>query len=336
MEKSNEDYWREWMTFSSNLYKEKMLGIKGGKPMTPALLEGKVRDEVSPNHWMYKLEPLENPDGKFYYEFLVEYDIYHPSIGIYFGVKLISNPGSDHDENIHTALCQWEELRPTLLQHLNNTFVDIDFFQRFLTTDNANDKTFWPFWISLYPSEDINEVAIRALGIISRIYREFLSGSLTKYSGDERSLKKTNRMVETAFNADALSNLEKSVRNGIGRIGGDTKAKDSAWEKFLELVDTAEKLGVLQRDHAYDIAWRMGEGMTDTDYFCLMQQIFSKVSQTIKVETTSEEISRDKIFIPWKALGRVFLRADGNGFPEQVRTNTPTQKKLKSMKQKFS
>lgn len=346
MKKSNEDYWREWMSLSSNFYKNKMLAIKCGHPVSPESLLGKVRDEVSPNEWMYKSATLGSPDGKFFYEFLVEYDIYHPSVGIYFGVKLISNPGYDHDENILSALRQWEEIRPTLTMYLNNTFPDIDFSNRFLTTDNANDHTFWPFWIQLYHSEDINDVAIRALGVIYRTYRDFLSGTMRKFSGDITDLIKTGKKVATAFDADALSNLKETVKKCIGKIGADTGAKKKAWEDFRKMVQRAEKAGILMRDDTYEVAWRLTDGLSDTDFCCLMRLIFEEISNsyyrrandnnTIDNKANDNDKAMKKSEVPWIALRKVFQRANGVTFPEEVRTNKTTAKKKKAMREQLS
>ena len=41
----------------------------------------------APHHMMYKLGTLYSKDGCRGYEFLIEYDVYEPVVGIYYGCK---------------------------------------------------------------------------------------------------------------------------------------------------------------------------------------------------------------------------------------------------------
>lgn len=140
-------------------------------------------------HIMYKLgKPLISRDGKRAYEFLIEFDVNDPSIGIYYGVKGLILEGNLQDQ-IEMFMKEFyglsmedyiqgrdpyhaESLQIIISKYLNATFPDKDFLQRFRFTDNANDNTFWPFWIAADPEEDIIWETARVVSIIKRIYKE--------------------------------------------------------------------------------------------------------------------------------------------------------------------
>lgn len=157
------------------------------------------------NEIEYKLGyPLISLDGTRAYEFLIEFSVNDPNLGIYYGVKGLTLKGDHYDQIDAFVKDFWgmdmddlikhgvnksderpqktkrnknpknkvETVRDLIAKYLNATFPGKDFSQRFMFTDNACDRTFWPFWIAVEPEEDIVRETARAVSIIRRIYKE--------------------------------------------------------------------------------------------------------------------------------------------------------------------
>lgn len=118
---------------------------------------------------------LMTSDGCIGYEFLVEFDKLDPAYGIYYGCRGHIKAG-DQKSGIKRIEDDWENLKVEVTAVLNNTFVDKDFSKRFQPTNNANNKTYWPFWISLGADENVIEVAARATKLICNIYKKYING----------------------------------------------------------------------------------------------------------------------------------------------------------------
>ena len=128
------------------------------------------------HHSMYKLRDLHNKDNSIVYEFLIEFDRNDPCLGIYYGCKALIKKG-DSNEQQAIISNEWNKnIKPGVQRRLDNIFPGKKFGYRFKPTDNANDNTFWPFWISLYADENILEVAVRATIIIRDEYKRYLEG----------------------------------------------------------------------------------------------------------------------------------------------------------------
>lgn len=171
-------------------------------------LKGWIRDDSylgirAKNHIEYKLgEPLISRDGMRAYEFLIEFDVNDPSIGIYYGVKglilggnsreqvekLVKEfygfPISEYNHSGELSLGK-DSLQDILARYLNATFPGKDFSQRFRFTDNNYNNTFWPFWIAADPEEDIICETARAVSIIKRVYKERINDGLLELSHPE-------------------------------------------------------------------------------------------------------------------------------------------------------
>ena len=141
--------------------------------------ENSYNGQNAPNHIMYKLVMkngctiLKRQDGSIGYEFLIEFDKNDVEYGIYYGCRA-SIFDKDQRNGIITAENDWATMRGEISNVLNDTFVNKDFSKRFQKTNNANNRTFWPFWISLGEDEDIVGVAARAVELIGRCYDLFL------------------------------------------------------------------------------------------------------------------------------------------------------------------
>lgn len=193
----HEEFSRQWKQISYQRYLEKLKRLDGisATEKEKVMLQGWHRDDSflgnpAKRHIMYKLgQPLVSCDGNRAYEFLIEFDVNDPSIGIYYGVKGLILDGNlrqqieiltkefygvsieDYLQQKPSSNKEWP-LYILISKYLNATFPGKDFAQRFRVTDNANDNTFWPFWIAADPEEDIIWETARAVSIIRRIYHE--------------------------------------------------------------------------------------------------------------------------------------------------------------------
>ena len=63
-----------------------------------------------------------------------------------------------------------------------NTFPGKSFTHHFEPTNNANNHTYWPFWITLHKDEDIVEVGTRAVRLIKSVYERCFKNKILKQS----------------------------------------------------------------------------------------------------------------------------------------------------------
>lgn len=135
------------------------------------------------------------------YEFLIEYDVYEPVVGIYYGCK-----GLILDENDKMGWpCSMKNGKIFVIMLL--LFLKIHFRKffthRFKPQINANNHTYWPFWITLHEDEDIVEVGARAVCLIRSVYEGYIENedveALRKRSGSRKSLRKKDKI---RFSAD--------------------------------------------------------------------------------------------------------------------------------------
>lgn len=296
-----------WANRASEYHKTRMLSLAGACDLI-----GDVRGEKDEKYMMYLVDSIDYPDGGRRYEFLIEYDIYNPSQGIYFGCKSLTLPPHRHSGQIRKAEDDWRKAMPYVLQRLNNTFIDKDFTYRFRETDNDHNGTFWPFWISLYEDEDPREVGVRALEIISGVYRELVEGTLPPASVIPSSVKKLE--VRTAFTVSAYEVLEERVRKSIRTRSGMNELTDKGWELFESFISKAEGEGIIHRVKWYERAWNIDSVYGDVDFKCMVQFL---------LDTIGHRLGIDKIGIPWEAMLKVFMRSDGTVYKVQVKTLVP-------------
>lgn len=297
-----------WVNRASERHISRMLTLA-----TADQLQGDLMGVATPQHMMYRPEVLTSADRHRRYEFLIEYDIYNPSQGIYFGCKAITLPGYDHQEEIAKAMADWATVKPHVLQRLNNVFVDKDFTHRFKDTDNDNNNTFWSFWITLYEDEDPREVGVRALSVIAGVYRQLIEGALPDLPqssvAEEKQIK-----VRTAFTEDAYLRLRDTVKRAIKRHTlSETidTLPEQGWNLLLTFLDNAEKAGIIHRDECYERGWRLDSRYSDVDFKCMIQTLFTRLSATLNITN---------LRIPWNDLIALFLRSDGTAYKIQVKT----------------
>ncbi len=256
----------------------------------------------SKHHIMYKYRCDENggthllsSDGHRGYEFLIEFDTHDPGYGIYYGCRGLIFEG-DQEKEIDIFLAEWEELKESIRSVLNNTFENINFVEaRFQATDNANNKTFWPFWISLHPGEDIIKVAALATKLIYIAYREYLqkgiSGSIPKRKKKELDLNKTR------YTYGAYQRVLKSIKD------------DEKVMKFKHFLNrsTQSDIGLFKKDTHYDLAWRVCRtNNKDTKYDYRSNYALMHIIQAL-----NEEIDLNYQDIPWSLFTPIILNKDG-------------------------
>lgn len=240
----------------------------------------------SDRHLMFKLicdeegrTELRSKDGNRAYEFLVEFDLEDFAYGIYYGCRGLIK-GGDQEEQIARLQAEWDEvLRGEVCTVLNNTFVDKDFSGRFQKTDNANDRTYWPFWIALFEDEDVIEVAARAVQLMFRVYKRYLVDGIVPENKEAapKVIEVRTRYTQAAFDAtmatideegkshrfnavEAKAILQRFLRNAAraGRYDREGLVVDTRYEKcwrfhrigkveaaFL-LAELSKRMGVLK------------------------------------------------------------------------------------------
>lgn len=283
-------------------------------------LMGDVNGKPDPRYLMYRVETLLSPDGGRRYEFLIEYDIYNPSQGIYFGCKSVTMPEHRHSRELSLANDDWQHVRPHAMLRLNNIFIDKDFTYRFQDTDNANDNTYWPFWISLYEDEDPQALAVRALSTIAAAYRQLFEGTLPKISG--KIISNEKNVTRTAFTKEAYSRLRESIQSYVRVASSPSKGDVTllpkqlrAWQLFEDFLAKAEEEGILHKVDYYEYAWMLDNCYSDIDFKCMMTLLFQQLSHRLDLES---------IRIPWSSLIGIFLHSDGTPFKLQIKTLNPT------------
>ena len=95
------------------------------------------------------------------------------------------------------------------------------FTHRFKPTNNANNHTYWPFWITLHEDEDIVEVGARAVRLIRSVYEGYLENedveALRKRSDSRKESQKEDKI---RFSADVNFTKEayQELLEKIGRM----------------------------------------------------------------------------------------------------------------------
>lgn len=256
----------------------------------------------SKHHIMYKYRcddkgstHLLSSDGHRGYEFLIEFDKHDPGYGIYYGCRGLIFDG-DQEKEIDTFMAEWEILKESIRPVLNNTFENINFVEaRFQTTDNANNKTFWPFWISLHPGEDIIKVAALATKLIYIAYRDYLqkgiSGSIPKRKKKELDLNKTR------YTYGDYQRILKSIKD------------DEKIMKFKHFLNRATQsdIGLFKKDTHYDLAWKVCSSNNKEDKY----DYRSNYALMHIIEALNEEINLSSKDLPWSLFTPIILNKDG-------------------------
>lgn len=283
----NKAYWRKLTEAASKSLQEKMRLLDDSDDFHR---DDSFLGNKAPNHMMYKLETLYSKDGHRAYEFLVEYNIWKPAEGIYYGVKGLIVKGNK-DEEIAKFDEEWNQIMNEAIYVLNNIFPEKDFMHRFKPTDNANDNTYWPFWISLYEDEDIIDVAARATITIRNIYKRFLDGGAFRHHIIEPKKLKT----VTAFTKDAYNVFLKSLKT------------DTNYKTFQQFRDYLIRKKYLEKNSTYEVCWTVN--MPNIE-FAFLWAAFCEYIGLIKGEDA---------VVPWQHITKIFMNRDGEAFKDNLK-----------------
>lgn len=311
-DEANDYYIVKYTAEASQFYENKMLELVDGDRER---LRTEVPNVPLPDHMAYKLEPLFSADGHRQYEFLIEYHTKKPSEGIYYGCRGITLKGYNHNEEIEQFRKDWETVKSELCVILNNSFPGKNFNFRFRMTDNANDETYWLFWISLAEDEDIDKVGLRATEIIRKVFESYLAGAPI----GQHKISQTMPKVETAFNDEAWKYLLKR----IGALAKDG-CEEECEQLFNDFVDGATRQKILIENHNYRKALSY-QGETNSGFARLINTFFEVLHD--RGLTKDEHVS-----VPWKGIIKVFLDKEGHAFGEEIKTQV--EKKVHDRKLK--
>lgn len=331
----NQAYREKYNKEASDYYENKMLQLGALEEMV-GWVENQGDRVHLPHHLMYRVgEPIVSADGHRSYEFLIEYHRKKPSEGIYYGCRGNTCKGFSHDEEIEVFRSEWLEVKDVLARFLNNNFPEKDFSQRFKMTDNANDNTYWLFWISLVEDEDINQVGVSAVKLIRIFFEKYLLGELSiiREESAPKKISVQRSFTKECYNDFLLScheKIESYYKNTITSKTKDSptsKTKDSPKKKNTILPKTItkylkklERINVLKKDEMYECAWRFcyknksGRStivdfalMTSALYNIIVDEVGEKQFGTKKSETNLP-------IIPWAVFCRIFLNDIGNAY----------------------
>lgn len=310
---ANDFYIAKYTAEASQFYEKKMLQLVDGN-------REKLRTEVPnvplPDHMAYKLDPLFSADGHRQYEFLIEYHTKKPSEGIYYGCRGITLKGYNHNEEIEQFRKDWETVKSELCTILNNSFPGKNFNFRFRMTDNANDETYWLFWISLVEDEDIRKVGLNATKIIRKVFESYLAGAPIGQHKISQAMPK----VETAFTIEARDYLLDRV--GALAKNGRKKECQQLFTKFVEGA-TLQKLLIDNKNYEYAYSY---QGETNAGFARLINAFFEVLHDR---KLTKDE----RLSVPWKGIIKVFLDKDGHTFGEEIKTQVEKKMHDKKLKE---
>jgi hypothetical protein len=261
----------------------------------------------SDHHIMYKLKCdkegntlLMSKDGHRAYEFLIEFDTQDTAYGIYYGCRSLIKDG-DQDKEISVLQSEWDNiLMAETCNVLNNTFIDKDFSGRFQKTNNANNRTYWPFWIALQEDEDVVDVAARAVSIMYRIYKRFLIEGIVP---SPRAVYKKVAVTRVNFTQSAYASVLKEIKADCDSMGCDYKKAVDTLKLFIKNGVKENKYGRpgLVEDFRYEKCWKFFR-IPISKAAHVLAELSRRMGLTLN--SVKGEI------IPWKYFSGLFLSKD--------------------------
>lgn len=348
-DESNDYYCRKYIKEASVFYENKMLQLadyvlgqkidaKRDEQAKRDLLKTSIPGVELPEHMAYKMEPLFSEGNERMYEFLIEYHTKKPSEGIYYGCRGVTLDGYNHGEQIKQFRKDWDIVRPELCAILNNTYPNKDFTLRFRLTDNANDQTYWLFWIQLYEDEDIVEVGYHATETIRNVFKRYIDNQGADFRKEkERATDKGTCLSPSdkrAFTNETYQQLLSSIK-AKGFTSKETPAKTKECQDMFEkFIRGAINQRILEYDHNYERAYKYLGSENKVDFAFLIYMFFVYMcDKGILIKDNNKE----NISVPWTSLIKVFLDSQGDAFQETIKTqahNTKEYKKADELEEK--
>ena len=282
-----------------------------------------VRDKAIDPIIMYKLSndggalSLKGRGGR-EYEFLVEFDPYNFAYGIYFGCRCTLHNRRKIATQVEECNDEWQHIRERVIEALNNTFVDLDFSDREIPTDNVSDRTYWPFWFRLGEEESVQDVAALATKIIRNVYRWFLDDENYDLIMKEPIAKKIKRgrKKETAVHTRYTNKEYNAV---IEQLKDTSMYCPDAVTYFEKFMDTLLRNDIIRRYHLYEKCWIVN-GMENCDFAEIVAEFSNRI--TTKIKEVKEVVRDGKIVrieiknISWSLFSPIMLSSGGSVFDE--------------------
>lgn len=131
----------------------------------PEILRGRLRNRFQPKHLMLKLACLRDVGVGINYEFLVEYGLFEPSTGVYFGIKAVADSDVSSE---HFIICA--EKAVDMLSRSSCRLFSNRRLRRRPLTDNADKGSYWSLWL---PSPDYYDLKDE-IKFLHKLYRHFV------------------------------------------------------------------------------------------------------------------------------------------------------------------
>lgn len=278
-----------------------------------------------PRYIEHTEEQVYSADGHRRYDLLIEYDIYHPSHGIYFGCRATTLPSFDHAYESRVALKEWNAVLPLAIRRLNNVFPEKDFSCRLRDTDNDNDRTFWPFWISLHEDESPCDLACVALRILAAAYHDFIEGKRSDVGMPDR-ISIVYPAIKTAFTIESYETFLKRLTSNVIAVSEVDKREVNILEAvslFETMLRGLEDRGIAYRNEAYECGWCLSQDISDIEFSALIKTFFHLL--TLRLGLGSQ------VKTPWQHIIRLFLRYNETPFKEQIKTLSAQQDTIDRM-----
>ena len=202
---------------------------------------------------------LWSKDGNRAYEFLIEFDLVDTAYGIYYGCRGLIK-GGDQEEQI---------------------------------ANNANDRTYWPFWVSLFEEEDVIDVAARAVQLMYRIYKRYLVDGIVPENRvvTPKALEVRTRYTRAAFDASMTA-----IEADLQKLDEATKAK-ALLQRFLKNATREGRAGRkgLVEDTRYEKCWRF-HGISNVQSAFLLAELSKRMGV---LKEMAREKGKDTAKVPW-------------------------------------
>lgn len=338
----NREHWKRLNDEASEFYKKKMRLLDEVEDFKA---DASFHGNKAPHHMMYKLGTLYSKDGCRGYEFLIEYDVYEPVVGIYYGCKGLILDGNDEDgEKMFNE--EWKDIRYYVTAVLENTFPGKFFTHRFKPTNNANNHTYWPFWITLHEDEDIVEVGARAVRLIRSVYEGYLENedveALRKRSGSRKEPQEEDKI---RFSADVnfTKKAYQELLEEIGQMSKKGKEKTNK-EMFEKLLEKTTESGYLRKEKHYEAAWRIVRNAdvkerdlqqkTNKQFIYMIRLLLGYMQFYLGTLDTSKcdiEHNRGVVSPPYTSISKILMTMNGGFFGETIRKLCDSKKDATSI-----
>lgn len=283
---------------ASKPYEETMLSlVEGDEEKLKVSLHGEPYD----NYYVYMVDQITLPDHNWIrYDFMIEYYLKEPSLGIYYGCRCVA----EWESNIFFAEKlvdeHWDAAKQEVIRVLNATFPGRDFSKEFQVADNANDYTYWAFWLRLNPREDIREVAVRVLKLIRNVYVRHigLKRIITPSDGFFVDPPATKTRFTRWNYTNLISRLAPIVR-------ADEKTISDILEKFIRISEEKEWISA---DPILECGYRFRSclGYTQSSGCAFMIEGFMQYLNDKVGRAKGSELS-----VPWNAWVSLILSSEG-------------------------